>query len=197
MKLILPLRTFQVRMLDSGEADTWRYSAGEWTLNTNRLARGSERRPLQQGVFRRSNPLSDGKDASTVLHINTNKTADIAKSGTEKGYVLPWSLGGPVHQDVFYWLEKLRNWQEKYNPVSRRAAWTELDGRHIKAKSEVQLAGYPDACFLFRFPEARDDERHLAMVDGSMDRAWFVLLEALELRPVSYTHLTLPTILLV
>ncbi|MCP4515273.1 MAG: integrase [Delftia sp.] len=182
VKLILPLRTFQVRMLDSGEADTWRYSAGEWTLNTNRLARGSERRPLQQGVFRRSNPLSDGKDASTVLHINTNKTADIAKSGTEKGYVLPWSLGGPVHQDVFYWLEKLRNWQEKYNPVSRRAAWTELDGRHIKAKSEVQLAGYPDACFLFRFPEARDDERHLAMVDGSMDRAWFVLLEALELR---------------
>lgn len=72
VKLILPLRTFQVRMLDSGEADTWRYSAGEWTLNTNRLARGSERRPLQQGVFRRSNPLSDGKDASTVLHINTN-----------------------------------------------------------------------------------------------------------------------------
>jgi hypothetical protein len=27
-KLILPLRTLQVRMLDSGEADTWRYAAG-------------------------------------------------------------------------------------------------------------------------------------------------------------------------
>lgn len=27
-KLILPLRTFQVRMLDSGEADTWRYATG-------------------------------------------------------------------------------------------------------------------------------------------------------------------------
>lgn len=182
VKLILPLRTVQVRMLDSGEADTWRYSAGEWTLNPRRLAQGSERRPLQQGVFRRSNPLTDGEEASTVLYINTNKTADIAKSGSEKGYVLPWSSGGPVYQDVFYWLEKLRNWQEKYNPVARRAAWAELDGRHIKAKSEVQLASYPDACFLFRLPEVGESERHLPMSDGPILSGWFRLLEALELR---------------
>src|SRR5258708_38571811 len=80
VKLILPLRTFQARMLDSGEADTWHYDAGAWTLNTNRLAQGSERRPLQQGVFRRSDPLADGETVSTVLYTNTNKTADIAKS---------------------------------------------------------------------------------------------------------------------
>ncbi|MQT98667.1 VPA1269 family protein, partial [Pseudomonas helleri] len=86
-------------------------------------------------------------------------TADIGKSGSEKGYVLPWSFGGPVHQDVFYWLEKLRNWQETYNPVSRRTAWTEMDGRHIKAMSDVQLAGYHDNCFLFRMPEAIEGER--------------------------------------
>lgn len=182
VKLITPLRTMQVRMLDSGEADTWRYSAGEWTLNPSRLAQGSERRPLQQGVFRRSNPLSDGEEALTVLYINTNKTADIAKSGPEKGYVLPWSSGGAVHQDVFYWLEKLRNWQEKYNPVSRRTAWAELDGRHIKVKSEVQLAGYPDACFLFRLPEARYGEQNLPVTADALDTPWFYLLEALELR---------------
>lgn len=182
VKLILPLRTFQVRMLDSGEADTWRYSAGEWTLNPSRLAQGSERRPLQQGVFRRSNPLSDGEESSTVLYINTNKTADIAKSGPEKGYLVPWPSGGPVHQDVFYWLEKLRNWQEKYNPVSRRTSWTELDGRHIIAKSDMQLAGYPDACFLFRLPEVTENERHLPMSDRPMFSGWFRLLEALELR---------------
>ena len=182
IKLILPLRTFQVRMLDSGEADTWRYSAGEWTLNPRRLAQGSERRPLQQGVFRRSNPLNDGEEASTVLYINTNKTADIAKSVSEKGYLLPWSSGGPVHQNVFYWLEKLRNWQEKYHPVSRRTAWAELDGRHSKAKSEMQLAGYPDACFLFRLREFGEDERHLPISDGLMELCWFRLLRALELR---------------
>jgi Putative phage integrase len=182
VKLILPLRTFQVRMLDSGEADTWRYAAGNWTLISSRLAQGSERRPLQLGVFRRSDPLADGAAVSTVLYINTNKTADIARSGPEKGYVLPWSFGGPVHQDVFYWLEKLRNWQEKYNPVSRRTAWTELDGRHIKAKSEVQLAGYPDICFLFRMPEARDGARHLPLTIETLDTPWFRLLGALELR---------------
>lgn len=182
VKLILPLRTFQVRMLDSGEADTWRYDAGNWTLNSSRLAQGSERRPLQQGVFRRSDPLADGEADTTVLYINTNKTADIARSGPEKGYVLPWSFGGPVHQDVFYWLEKLRNWQEKFNPVSRRTTWTELDGRHIDAKSELQLASYLDTCFLFRMPEAPDGKRHLPLTSYILDYPWCHLLEALELR---------------
>lgn len=181
-KLILPLRTFQVRMLDSGEADTWRYADGDWVLNLNRLAQGSERRPVQQGVFRRSTALTDGDAVSTVLYINTNKTADITTSGPEKGYVLPWSFGGPLHQDAFYWFEKLRNWQEKYNPVSRCTSWTELDGRHLKAKSEVQLASYPDVCFLFRLPEARDHERHLPVTRDHLDKPWFRLLEALELR---------------
>lgn len=182
VKLILPLRTFQVRMLDSGEADTWRYAAGAWGLNPSRLAQGNERRPLQQGVFRRSNPLSDGDEVASVLYVNTNKTADIAKSGPDKGYVVPWPSVGPVHQDVFYWLEKLRNWQEKYNPISRRTAWTELDGRHLTAKSDVQLAGYPDACFLFRLREARDGEQNLPVSGDTLDRPWYLLLEALQLR---------------
>lgn len=182
MKLILPLRTFQVRMLDSGEADTWRYTAGTWELNRSRLVQGSERRPLQQGVFRRSKAIYDGETTPAVLYVNTNKTADVAKSGPDKGYVLPWPSGGPIYQDPFYWLEKLRNWQERYNPVKRRASWTELDGRHITAKSEVQLAGYPDACFLFRAPEVVKSERHLPLSDNTMFRGWFRLLAELERR---------------
>ncbi|MDO3521963.1 gamma-mobile-trio integrase GmtZ [Ralstonia pseudosolanacearum] len=182
IKLILPLRTFQVRMLDSGEADTWRYTAGNWTLNPNRIAKGSERRRWQQGVFRRGEPLADGEAVSTVLYINTNKTADIGKFGPDRGYILPWFFGGPTHQDVFYWLEKLRNWQEKYNPISRRTPWAELDGRHTKAKSDVQLACYPDTCFLFRLPEVGEGERHLPIRERGLDICWFRLLEALELQ---------------
>ncbi len=195
VKLILPLRTLQVRMLDSGEADTWRYDSGpagaqgSWQPNrhplTPHLAQGGERRPLQQGVLRRSQEAGSGDAVQTVLFVNTNKTADIARSGPEKGYVLPWLMGGPVHQDVFHWLEKLRNWQSKYNPIHRRTPWAELDGRHIKAKSEVQLAGYPDACFLFRMPEGRPGERHLPLVEGVIERAWFALLETLENRLAS------------
>lgn len=182
VKLILPLRTVQVRMLDSGESDTWRYASKTWELNQNRLALGSESRPLQQGVFRRRNPLSDGEEVPVVLYINTNKTADMAKHGPKKGYLLPWVFGGPIHQDVFYWLEKLRNWQEKYNPLLQRTSWNQLDGRHIKAKSKLQLSGYPDTCFLFRLPEAQDGERHLPLTQDSLDKPWLNLLEALELR---------------
>lgn len=182
VKLILPLRTIQVRMLDSGEADTWRYDARGWTLNRNRLAQGNERRPLQHGVFRRNNSLADGESTATVLYINTNKTADVGKSGMEKGYELPWSAGGPLHQDVFYWLEKLRNWQEKYNPVTRRTAWTELDGRHFAVKSVAQLAEYSDTCFIFRTPESRESERTLPISSDALDKPWFRLLSALEVR---------------
>ncbi|MBP5069274.1 gamma-mobile-trio integrase GmtZ [Pseudomonas chlororaphis] len=182
VKLIIPLRTIQVRMLDSGEADTWRYEGGDWTLNPSRLAQGSVRHTLRQGVFRRNTSPADGDAASTMLYINTNKTADIAKSGPEKGYVLPWLFGGPVYQDVIYCLEKLRNWQEKYNPISRRTRWSELDGRHIDAKSDLQLASFPDACFLFRMPEAVEGDRHLPLTEKTMTTAWFRLLAALELR---------------
>lgn len=182
VKLILPLRTFQVRMLDSGEADTWRYQEGNWVLNTYLLAQGSERRPVQQGVFRRSKPLTDGETVSTVLYINTNKTADIAKSGSDKGYVVPWILDTLVHQNAFYWLEKVRNWQQKYNPLNRRTAWTELDARHILAKSEIQLASCPDTCFLFRLPENRANERSFPVTQRQLDRVWYALLESLELR---------------
>lgn len=177
IKLLLPLRTNQVRMLDSGEADTWAYDAGSWVLNTHRLAEGSERRPLQQGVFRRADPLNDGEATSCVLYINTNKTRDIGKSGADLGYVVPWP-----HQEVLYWLEKLRNWQKRYNPILRRTSWSELDSRHIEAKSEVQLASYPDACFLFRLPEARVGEQHLPVSDSQLQPPWFALLKAFELR---------------
>lgn len=192
IKLILPLRTFQVRMLDSGEADTWRYestterSALSWRLNMHQLTQhlkgGSERRPLQQGVFRRSQALNDGDSVSTVLYINTNKTADIGRSGPEKGYLMPWIADGPMYSNPFYWLEKLRNWQSKYNPIQLRTSWTELDDRHIPAKSDVQLAGYADTCFLFRSPEARVGERHLPVADQVLQYPWFKLLERLQNR---------------
>jgi hypothetical protein len=182
LKLILPLRTFQVRVLDSGEADTWRFVADEWIPNTNKLAEGSPKQSLQLGVFRRSTPQQGDEAESTVLYINTNKTADAKKSGTYKGYVVPWIKGGSQHQDAYYWLEKLRDWQEKYNPIERRTSWTELRARHGEPKTEVQLAGYSDACFLFRIAEGRKSERHLPITDIMMSRPWVKLLEALESR---------------
>jgi hypothetical protein len=97
IKLELPLRTFQVRMLDSGEADTFRYQSGQWVRNTNALAEGSDRMPLRRGVFRRMS--SDFTKEMTGLYISTNKTADRLKDEWSKGYELPWQ-----HEKVLYWL---------------------------------------------------------------------------------------------
>lgn len=182
VKLLLPLRTTQVRLLDSGEADTWRYDNGAWSLNKGPLASGSVRQPLQQGVLRRAPDPVDASKVSTVLYINTNKTADIGKDGPAKGYVMPWHAAANSHQNVFYWLEKLRNWQQKYNPVLHRTSWSALDARHIAVKSDHQLASYPDACFLFRMAEGLPKERSLPVSDGVIDNAWCNLLAGLEAR---------------
>jgi len=186
VKLILPLRTFQVRVLDSGEADylVFSYKEMKFVENSNSdLRKGTERRPLQQGIFRRPPMASTGEPSvPVVLYANTNKTADIAKSGSEKGYCFPWVYAGAsLHEDVIYWLEKLRNWQQKYNPISRRTAWTELDSRHGPLKSDLQLAGYPDACFLFRLAEEQSTP-HLPLRRQMLERCWFNLLEAFEQR---------------
>lgn len=189
VKVLVPLRTFQVRMLDSGEADTWRFEAGRWVLNPSRLAKGTEARPYQQGVFRRL-PKGPGQ-VEAQLYINTNKTADMKKSGPEKGFSVPWpEIPDPLHRNVYYWLEKLRNWQEKYNPVSRQTRWTELDLRHIETKSDIQMASYADTCFLFRARETRLEDRHLPIPGVCLNRPWYALLSALqsELKEKGETH---------
>lgn len=190
-KLILPLRTFQVRLLDSGESDTWRYdhTSGKacWSLNTHHLRQGTERETYRNGVFRRPAESASANVAGTkntlqpdvLLYINTNKTGDLRVSH-EKGYSLPWSGSGALHSNPFYWLAKLRNWQEKYNPVQSRTSWKTLDGRHIMKKSDIQLATYPDSCFLFRMAEGKVGETNLPIYEGALDRPWFCLLSALE-----------------
>ncbi|MDN3660624.1 integrase family protein [Vibrio agarivorans] len=135
MKLHLPLRTYQVRMLDSGEADTWRYENAQWVLNTkNDFALGSEKRPFSKGIFRRIHDTMTGL-YSTGLYINTNKTADQNKDELERGYIIPWQ-----NNEVLYWIEKLRNWQEKYNPIDKPTDCTTLLTKHTdKKKSKAQL----------------------------------------------------------
>jgi hypothetical protein len=49
-------------------------------------------------------------------------------------------------------------------------------------KSQVQLAGYLDTCFLFWLPEVPAGEYHLPIRDGALKICWFTLLEAFESR---------------
>ena len=175
VKLEIALRTHQVRFLDSGEGDTWRYvwdvQGGRFELNNTTFASGSEARPSQRGVFHRQ---ADAKGAG--FFINTNKTADINKPEDEKGYVIPWT-----HIELLYWLEKLRNWQERYNPVEAATPWTALESRYFSARpAEAILAERGPAFFLFRDPKVVGRDRAKPMLDGSLPILWYRLLARLE-----------------
>ncbi|MGR5266468.1 gamma-mobile-trio integrase GmtZ [Vibrio astriarenae] len=178
MKLHLPLRTYQVRMLDSGEADTWRYEQGQWVVNTKHdFALGSEKRPFGKGVFRRIHDTMTGL-YSTGLYINTNKSADQNKDELEKGYIIPWH-----NEEVLYWLEKLRNWQEKYNPITKPTDCTTLQKKHTgNKKSDKQLKSMGEIAFLFRDASSKKGEHNSKPVSGDSYIAtfWYQLLITLE-----------------
>ncbi len=176
MKLHLPLRTYQVRMLDSGEGDTWRYENGQWRVNTKHdCALGSEKRPFGKGIFRRIHDTMTGL-YSTGLYINTNKTADQNKDELERGYIIPWQ-----NEEVLYWLEKLRNWQEKYNPITKPTDCTTLLTKHTGTKkSDKQLKSMGEIAFLFRDASAKGEDKSKPIVFGGIQTFWYQLLLTLE-----------------
>lgn len=176
IKLQLPLRTYQVRMLDSGEADSACYMRGKWVKNTGPLAKGTEKNPFHRGVFRQM--TDDIRHVTmTGLYINTNKTADRGKEDWSKGYSIPWE-----HTEVLRWLEKLRDWQAKYNPIAAPMSWSALEIKHTGAnKSDAGLKAMGSTCFLFRDAAAQGNDRYKPIThNSSLEILWFKLLQKLE-----------------
>lgn len=172
IKLHLPLRTYQVRMLDSGEADSLRYEKGKWVNNHHAFAF----KHYRKGVFRQFKDNATGLE-STGLYISTNKTADQNKEEFERGYEIPWQ-----YEDVLYWLEKLRNWQEKYNPINKPTDCTTLEAKHTKSKkSHAYLSAMGYSCFLFRDASAsKATDRTKPIQDAVIPTFWYKLLKQLE-----------------
>ncbi|EAQ95922.2 gamma-mobile-trio integrase GmtZ [Congregibacter litoralis] len=170
-KLHLPLRSSQVRFLDSGEGDTWRYEQGQWVENTQHPFKyGSAKRPYQKGVFKRIYD-SMSETYSTGLYVSTNKTADQNKDEIQRGYTIPWQ-----HEELLYWLEKLRNWQEKYNPIDRLTKGKELKRAHLgEAKSQKKLEAMGEFAFLFRAHGSL-----LPITTYPIAYSWYRLLSKLE-----------------
>lgn len=171
IKLLLPARTHQVRHLDSGEGDTYRYEAsGQWVINQQ------QHRPLghalvERGIFRKYK-RKDGSEGA-VLYFNTNKTADI--DSQTKGFVMPWEK-----MDALKLFVEIRNWQEKYNPVNAPTAWTDIQElQNIKHKDDLVKLGHN--FFIFRDPCNRH-RPDLPVTDVRLRNLWLKLMEELERR---------------
>lgn len=177
IKLELPIRTYQVRMLDSGEADTSIYENEQWHENLAPFRLGDNKRPYRQGVFRKM--VDSYKNITmTGLFINTNKTADIDKDESQKGYAIPWE-----HKNVLYWMSKLRDWQKKYNPIYSPMPWVKLNAKHFGVvKPEPTLRGMGVCCFLFRDATATGEDRHKPIPENSLTLLWYKLLATFELQ---------------
>jgi hypothetical protein len=169
-KLMLPSRTIQIRMLDSGEADSQRYDpqARAWSVNNGPLA--SSKR-VEKGVFRHYK-RDDGSSGS-LLYFNTNKTADINADPRKRGYVMPWE-----HQEALELFAMLRDWQEQYNPISTPTPWTDVP--ELRHKHRDTLAAMGSACFLFRDPCELNPT--IPISDKKVINLWRALMEEAEKR---------------
>lgn len=173
IKLTLPARTHQVRMLDSGEGDTYRFEKeGIWTANDGpHSPKIGAQKDTENGVFRRYK-RKDGSFGS-VLYFNTNKTADI--DSISQGYVMPWEK-----LDALRIFAELRDWQEKYNPVKNPTNWTDVQElKRVKHVDDLKKMG--SSYFLFRDPchKSRPDS---PITDVRIRGLWLRLMEEMEQR---------------
>lgn len=173
IKLYLPLRTYQVAMLDSGESDTMMCERGLWVKNTGPLAPKTGH--VVQGFLR------EYKDAGTStsftgFYVNTNKTADRFKDVSDKGYQIPWQ-----HNEVIALSQELAEWQRTYNPISRPTRWQDLTNPiYRRGYTDAQLKARGETCFLFRDPvRVRRDQ---PIYIGRVAKYWCRLLGELETR---------------
>lgn len=173
LKLMLPARTYQLRMVDSGEGDTFVFESdgSGWEKNGGPHAPKSKS-VVQKGVFRRFR-RKDGTEGS-LLYFNTNKTADVDVAADKRGFVMPWE-----HKRALELLTKLRDWQIENNSVKSPAAWADLVEMHPK-KHEDELSRMGRSFFLFRDPAGKNPDQPIT--DSRIRSMWVSLIVELEKR---------------
>lgn len=185
LKLLTPYRTFQVRMLNSGEADAEVYDIekGLWVPNTHPLT-GQAHPPM--GILRKMRDDVTG-EIYVGSYINTNKTADV--DNDERGYEIPY-----CHPEVLAIASKLRQWQQRYNPVQELTPWVDI------AESATDVARYnPNTLkqreaetFLFRDPCA--EPRSHPVSDARLVGFWNALMEELDRRLRATGEIDIPLV---
>lgn len=173
-KLHLPLRTFQVRMLDSGEGDSEVFENGRWVVNTGPLV-PSSKKSVTKGFLRKLYDTATSRHF-TGMYVNTNKTADIYRDAKDTGYEIPWQ-----HEEVIRLTEFLLAWQKRYNPIQQPLDWSRIHDKSVlRSHSQEALRQRGDICFLFRDPKGAYAAE--PVVDSRLQSYWAMLLRELERR---------------
>ena len=173
-KMTIPLRTYQVRMLESGEGDPEKFDAAlfKWVPNTGVHANPKKHSKHPSGFLKK---MYDGEKCSyfTGLYVNTNKTQDRQTLFIDTGYDIPWE-----NKEIIYPTCTLREFQEKYNPVDGPTPYTELT---YEAQPSKDVASrIPSRFYLFRDPCA--DNKRAPVTDGRLQSFWKKLLRELQTR---------------
>ncbi len=176
LRLMLPIRSLQARLLDSGEGDFEIWSSEKvWRANTGPLAPANKTDRRDTGFIRRIWDHHSGRTFNG-LFITTNKTQDREELFTESGYEIPWE-----NEDVTELFCRMRDWQVKYNPIVRPLTRADL-------KSDKKLIVSADVAerldrlhFLFRDAADRDYP-HEPPTDGRLKGFWLLLIAELERR---------------
>lgn len=140
--LTVPIRTIQMRLLDSGEGDEFipDLASYEHQPNASKLAE----KDRQEGVLKR---IWDGSKQRYYvgLHITTNKTGKVGTSDFETPYDIPWEC-----EELIPYLVMLKEWQSQYNPPTRKLTRRDVSDKGLHPNDAVKtLPGY---YFLFRDP---------------------------------------------
>lgn len=180
LKLLLPLRSFQVCMLDSGELDEEVFNDGHWVSNPSPLTIKHRR----MGALRKFVDRTSGRQ-HTGFYINTNKTADNGKMSSDKGYEIPWQ-----HQQAIKAISNLIEWQKKNNSLKSPQRWDAIHNAHIlRTHPKEALAERGEAAFLFRDPSA--DFKNDPLTTSRLSKFWANLLKELQNR-VAARNETMP-----
>jgi hypothetical protein len=128
----VPARGRQIAYCDSGEADKeipviTESGSIEWEVNKSSLA----------GLTNNQSFVKYYENGEVGMYFTSNKT-----SSNGSGYSVAW-----MPEDLAYWMVQLRNWQSKYNPISRPMPWLECVRTSL---NEKQRAAKGANCFLFR-----------------------------------------------
>ena len=169
--LSLPLRTIQVRLLDSGEGDERIYDAANKSFVTNpRGERGRRESVLREFHDRRVARKFTG------FYINANKTQALYSASKRRGYEIMWE-----NKFLIALLASLRDWQLKYNRMDKPVRVNDLSDSKLHAPKEISKLVTP-VWFLFRDPASKRTSEWEPISYVRIERIYLELLAEVERR---------------